>query len=263
MNGLADKRVFISGGCGDIGRAVAARFLTAGAKVVLGDVLQSEEGVRVAEALHSSHALYTPCDVTSASSVENSFRIAEEEWKGIDVAVCCAGTVANEPFLQITEAHWERTLNVNLTGSLRVAQAAARLMMKNAPDERKRRGAVIFTGSWVQSMPWPEGGSYCASKAGQEMLMKVMAQELAPHGITCNVVAPGIVYAGLSRAIYDSDAVFRQRANQTIPLGRLCSAEEVAGAFLYLASIDGTYVTGTTIVVDGGASLVRRDLSSH
>ena len=90
--------------------------------------------------------------------------------------------------------------------------------------------------------------------------MKVMAQELAPHGITCNVVAPGIVYAGLSRAIYDRDAAFRQRADQTIPLGRLCSAEEVAGAFLYLASFDGAYVTGTSIVVDGGASLVRRDV---
>ena len=259
MNELADKRVFISGGCGDIGRAVAGRFLDAGAKVLLGDLLKDEEGVRVAKALHPSRARYTPCDVTSAASVETAFRRVKKELEGIDVVICCAGTVANEPFIQITEANWARTLNVNLTGSLRVAQAAARLMMRNPPDETKRRGVVIFTGSWVQAMPWPEGGSYCASKAGQEMLMKVMAQELAPHGITCNVVAPGIVYAGLSRAIYDRDAVFRQRANQTIPLGRLCSTDEIAGAFLYLASHDGAYVTGTSLVVDGGASLVRRD----
>jgi NAD(P)-dependent dehydrogenase (short-subunit alcohol dehydrogenase family) len=259
MNGVADKRVFISGGCGDIGRAVAGRFLANGARVLLGDLLKPEEGMRVAMALHPTRALYIPCDVTSAASVEIAFRRVEEDLKGIDVLICCAGSVANEPFLQITEANWGRTLNVNLTGSLRVAQAAARLMMKNPPDERKRRGVVIFTGSWVQTMPWPEGGSYCASKAGQEMLMKVMAQELAPHGITCNVVAPGIVYAGLSRAIYDGDPVFRQRANHTIPLGRLCSAEEVTGAFLYLASLDGAYVTGTSLVVDGGASLVRRD----
>ena len=261
MNDLNDRRVFISGGCGDIGRAVAARFLAAGARVCLGDVLNADAGAGIAEALHPSHAFYLPCDVTSAESFEAAFRVLEEKWNGIEVAICCAGTVANEPFLQITEAHWERTLNVNLTGSLRVAQLAARTMMKNRPDERHRRGTVIFTGSWVQAMPWPEGGSYCASKAGQEMLMKVMAQELAPHGITCNVVAPGIVYAGLSRAIYDRDAMFRQRANQTIPLGRLCSSEEVAGAFLYLASRDGAYVTGTSIVVDGGASLVRRDVA--
>jgi len=260
MNGLTQKRVFVSGGCGDIGRAVAARFLAAEAKVMVADLLKLEEGMHVAKSLHSSSALYTVCDVTSAASVEGAFRTVEKELNGIDVAICCAGLVANEPFLQITEGNWERTLNVNLTGSLRVAQAAARLMMKNPPDASKRRGAVIFTGSWVQTMPWPEGASYCVSKAGQEILMKVMAQELAPHGITCNIVAPGIVYAGLSRTIYDRDAVFRQRANQTIPLGRLSSAEEVAGAFLYLAGPDGGYVTGTSIVVDGGASLVKRDV---
>src|SRR6516164_1830195 len=145
MSGLADKRVFISGGCGDIGRAVADRFLAAGAKVLLGDVLKSDEGSRVAKTLHPSNALYTGCDVTSSASVEAAFRAVEEELKGIDIAICCAGTVANEPFLQITEANWARTLEVNLTGSLRVAQAAARLMIKNPPDDRKRRGVVIFT----------------------------------------------------------------------------------------------------------------------
>jgi NAD(P)-dependent dehydrogenase (short-subunit alcohol dehydrogenase family) len=259
MTGLTSKRVFISGGCGDIGRAVASRFLEAGSKVLLGDVLSLDDGLRVAKALHGSNALYVSCDVTSADSVETAFRVVEEVFGGIEVAICCAGAVANEPFIRITEDNWKRTLDINLTGSLRVAQAAARLMLKNPGDERQRRGTVILTGSWVQSMPWPEGGSYCASKAGQEMLMKVMAQELAPHGITCNVVAPGIVYAGLSRAIYDRDEVFRQRVNHTIPLGRLSSAEEVAGAFLYLASLDGAYVTGTSIVLDGGASLVRRE----
>jgi len=259
MNGLTDKRAFISGGCGDIGRTVAARFLAAGAKVMVADLLKPEDGTRVAQSLHRSNALYTVCDVTSAESVEAALARIESEWGGLDVALCCAGMVANEPFLEITAANWARTLEVNLTGSLRVAQAAARSMMKNPPDSSKRRGTVIFTGSWVQTMPWPEGAGYCASKAGQEMLMKVIAQELAPHGITCNVVAPGIVYAGLSRAIYDRDAAFRQRANQTIPLGRLSTSEEVAGAFLYLAGPDGAYVTGTSIVVDGGASLVRRD----
>src|SRR4029453_9446539 len=106
---------------------------------------------------------------------------------------------------------------------------------KNQPNQVGQRGSVIFTGSWVQSMPWPEGASYCASKAGQEMLAKVMAQELAPQGITCNVVAPGIVYAGLSKAIYDRDKVFQKRVNRTIPLGRLSSTEEIAGTFLHLA----------------------------
>jgi len=117
---------------------------------------------------------------------------------------------------------------------------------------------VLFTGSWVQSMPWPEGTTYCASKAAQEMVMKVAAQELASDGITFNVVSPGIVYAGLTKGIYDADEQFRRRADETIPQGRLCSAEELAGAFAFLASDDAAYITGTTLTVDGGASLVRR-----
>ena len=259
MKDLTDQKVFISGGCGDIGRAIAARFIDAEAKVVLGDLLQREQGIKVAKDLHPARAYYTPCDVTARPSVDEALCFVEKSLGGLDVAICCAGTVANEPFLNITPVKWHHTLNVNLTGSLLVAQAAARLMLKNTPKATRLRGSVILTGSWVQSMPWPEGGSYCASKAGQEMLMKVMAQELAKHGITCNIVAPGIVYAGLSRTIYDQDKTFQQRANQAIPMGRLCSPEEVAGAFLYLASPDGAYITGASIVVDGGATLVRRD----
>jgi NAD(P)-dependent dehydrogenase (short-subunit alcohol dehydrogenase family) len=105
MNGLAGKRIFISGACGDIGRTVAARFLAADARVIMADLLKPEEGLPLAEALHPSRAFYIPCDVTSAASVETAFHAVEEEWNGIDVALCCAGTVANEPFIQITETN--------------------------------------------------------------------------------------------------------------------------------------------------------------
>src|SRR2546423_14318767 len=105
MSGLIDKRVFISGGCGDIGRAVAARFLACEGKVLVADILEPEEGRRVARSLHLSRAHYVHCDVTSSASVESAFHGVEEEFGGLDVAICCAGTVANEPFLQITEAN--------------------------------------------------------------------------------------------------------------------------------------------------------------
>ncbi|MFO1501722.1 MAG: SDR family oxidoreductase [Verrucomicrobiota bacterium] len=259
MKGIQNQRIFIAGGCGDIGRAVAVRCLDAGAKVVLGDLAATETGAEVGWALREEDCSYTRCDVSSAASVNDAFGFVERVLGGLDVFINCAGVVANAPVLEVTEADWNRTLGVNLTGSLLTAQAAARLMLRNQADGASRRGALIFTGSWVQAMPWPEGAGYCASKAGQEMLVKVMAQELAAHQITCNLVAPGIVYAGLSRAIYDRDELYRRRANQTIPLRRLCSTEEVAGAFLYLASVDAAYTTGTTILVDGGASLVRRD----
>jgi NAD(P)-dependent dehydrogenase (short-subunit alcohol dehydrogenase family) len=260
MKGFDGKRVFISGGCGDIGRATAARFVDAGARVVLADLLPGKKGARISVSLHPSLALYVRCDVASPASIARAMRFVEGRLGGLDIAICCAGTVTNEPFLKIRKENWDRTLKVNLTGSLLVAQSAARLMAGNSADEAGNRGTIIFTGSWVQKMPWPEGGSYCASKAGQEMLMKVIAQELAPVGITCNLVAPGIVYAGLSRRIYDRDKTFRKRVDRTIPLGRLASADAVAGAFFYLAGPDAAYMTGTSIVIDGGASLVRRDV---
>jgi NAD(P)-dependent dehydrogenase (short-subunit alcohol dehydrogenase family) len=107
-------------------------------------------------------------------------------------------------------------------------------------------------------MPWPNGASYCSSKAAQQMLAKIIAQELAPRGIAVSVVAPGIVYAGLTKKIYDRDKKFAKLVDKTVPMGRLCSADEVAGSFLFLASDDAAYVTGTTLLVDGGAMLVRR-----
>ena len=90
------------------------------------------------------------------------------------------------------------------------------------------------------------------------MLAKVMAQELAADGIAVSLVAPGIVYAGLTKQIYDEDRKFAKLVDQTVPAGRMCTADEVAGSFLFLASDDGAYVTGATLLVDGGATLVRR-----
>jgi len=259
VKGISGKGVFISGGCGDIGRAVAIRFLEAGARVVLGDLLPLRAGRAAAKRLSATAAQYVRCDVTSAESVMRAFQQAVGFLGQIDVAISNAGTVTNEAFLKLTERGWQRTLDVNLTGSFLVAQTAARLMMKNARRGRARRGVILFTGSWVQTMPWPHGASYCASKGGQLMLMKIIAQELAPHGITANIVAPGLVYAGLTKAIYDRDRRFAKLVDKTVPLLRMCSAEEVAGTFLYLASNDAAYITGTSVVIDGGATLVRRE----
>jgi NAD(P)-dependent dehydrogenase (short-subunit alcohol dehydrogenase family) len=197
--------------------------------------------------------------VAKAASVRAAFRDALKILPRIDVAVCNAGMVHNEPFLRVTEKAWRATLEVNLHGSFLVAQRAAKLMAKNRKRRHGRRGTILFTGSWVQEMPWPEGAAYCSSKGGQQMLMRVMAQELASLGINVNIVAPGIVYAGLSKKIYDTDRAFRHRADRTVPLGRLGSAEEVAGSFVFLASDAGAYITGQSIVIDGGATLVRRD----
>jgi NAD(P)-dependent dehydrogenase (short-subunit alcohol dehydrogenase family) len=107
-------------------------------------------------------------------------------------------------------------------------------------------------------MPWPEGASYISSKSGVKMLAKTMAQELASHGIRVNVLAPGIVMAGLSKKIYEADPRFRERVKEAIPLGDMQTVESVADAFAFLCSGESDYMTGAVLLVDGGASLVRR-----
>jgi NAD(P)-dependent dehydrogenase (short-subunit alcohol dehydrogenase family) len=176
----------------------------------------------------------------------------------IDIAICNAAIVRNRPFLEISAEEWTDTLDVNLTGSFHVAQAAARMMNEQEPDSHGLRGKILFTGSWVQDMPWPEGTSYIVSKAGVKALAKNMAQELAGRGIRVNVVAPGIVMAGLSRKVYESDPAFGPRATAAIPLGEFGTAGQVADAFLFLASHESDYMTGSVLLIDGGASLVKR-----
>lgn len=259
MRGLKGKRVFISGGCGDIGCAVAQRFLEEGASVVLADLQDGGVRERLATQFPPERVTFVRCDVTDRASVDSAVAAAKERMGGLDVVISNAGTVSNQRFAEITEEKWHRTLDVNLTGSFLVAQAALRALRENPRIGHGLRGVLLFTGSWVQQMPWPQAASYCVSKAGQEMLMKVIAQEVASEGISCNIVAPGMVYAGLTREIYDRDPAFRQACDQVVPAGRMSTAEELAGAFAFLASDDALYITGTTFLVDGGASLVRRD----
>jgi NAD(P)-dependent dehydrogenase (short-subunit alcohol dehydrogenase family) len=259
MRGIDQTGVFITGGCGDIGLAVARRFLDAGARVVVADVPGVRKGrALVKKSLTSSKAEFVSCDVRRAASIDAALRAAVKFLGRLDTVICNAGVVLNEPFLSATERAWAATLAVNLTGSFLTAQRGARIMRRNRRRGNGRRGTILFTGSWVQSMPWPNGASYCSSKAAQEMLAKVMAQELAAEGIAVSLVAPGMVYAGLTRRIYDKNRGFAKQVDQTIPMGRMSTAEEVAGSFLFLASDDGAYITGTTLLIDGGATLVRR-----
>ena len=245
VEGLSGKQVLITGGCGDIGRAVARRFLDHGCRVALADLKAPQEP---AQPDQFPGVEYFQCDVTSKASVES----AVARLGRVDIAICNAGVVKPAAVLEIEETDWQRTLAVNLTGSFLVAQAAAKLMLRNERGTHGRRGSILFTGSWVQQMPWPECAAYCASKGGQEMLMKVLAQELASEGILCNIVAPGLVYAGLTRDIYDRDPAFRGRVDRTVPLGRMGEPVDIARAILFLSSEESSYVTGHVLSVNGG-----------
>jgi NAD(P)-dependent dehydrogenase (short-subunit alcohol dehydrogenase family) len=258
---LQDLVVAITGGLGDIGRATASRLLQEGARVALLDLPAAREHSWLSANL-SDALMFAVADVSNRGQIDAALADVERRFGRLDVLIANAGMVANQPFLDVDVESWESTLRVNLTGAFHAAQSAARIMVRQTPRRSGIRGKILFTSSWVQEMPWPEGAAYTTSKAGLRMLAKVIGQELASQGVTANVLAPGIVMAGLSARIHAADATFRSRVEQAIPLGQMQTAESVAGAFYFLCSPDSDYMTGATLLVDGGASLVRRDVSS-
>jgi len=285
MNRMKNKTVVITAGYGDIGRATCRRLCEEGATVILtgrkpiqvgtaiAKTIQGEAHQRQTEALVAlgvPHPVttggieYRVCDSAHRESIDALFADVGRHHPRIDVVIGNAALVYNEPFLDLDSEHWQSTLDLNLTGQFHVGQAAARMMVKQDPlqtpgCERGVRGKILFNGSWVGEMPWAEGCSYAVAKAGLRILAKAMANELAVHGIRVNVMAPGIVMAGLSKTCYETDPKFGPRTQSVIPLREFGTVDQCADAFLFLASDESDYITGSTLLVDGGASIPRRD----
>ncbi len=241
---LSGRTILVTGGVGDLGGGAARLLAAHGATVALAD-RRSLEASSVATRLP-----YYPVDVRHRSSVDALFQCLDEEGFAPDTVICNAGFVHNATFLDVSEDDWTETMAVNLTGCFHVGQVAARRMVTTGV-----RGRILMTGSWVQDIPWTDGTSYCTSKSGLKMLARCMARDLAPYGIRVNTIAPGIVNAGLSRQVMDEDPLFRQRALRAIPLKELQSVDQVAQAMLWACLPASDYMTGATLLIDGGCSL--------
>jgi NAD(P)-dependent dehydrogenase (short-subunit alcohol dehydrogenase family) len=251
--GLGGRHVVVTGGCGDIGRAMALELVERGATVTVFDVRAPEptdtpDTDPFIDALDHGSVRFEQVDVCDRSAV----RSALERIAPFEVVVGNAGISDSAPFLEITDQQWQRHLDVNLTGNFHLGQEAARLMRA-----RGIGGHIIFTGSWVQDIPWPEIAAYSASKAGLAMLTKTMALELARYGIRVNVIAPGIVAAGMAKHQMDHEPQYARRIASVIPLERMQTPEDVARATAFLCSEDAAYMTGSTLLVDGGCSLYQ------
>lgn len=253
---LKDKIILVTGGCGDIGRAVTKKLTEHGATVVLCDLLEEPEAMSRVAHLHlpAQQWLYINADVTNRPQVDRMIDAIFQRFGRLDVACANAGIVEGIPFLEYPVENWNRMLHINLTGCFHIGQSAARAMLRH-----KKPGQILFTTSWVADVPWPEITPYCVSKAGVKMLMKGMARELTKHGVRVNAIAPGIVNAGMARHQYDNDPGYRARADKVIPIGFMQPLESVAEAFRFLCSDASGYMTGSTLLVDGGCSLFQFD----
>lgn len=251
MDGIEGLNVAITGGAGDIGAAMGAELTRLGARVTLIDRKSADEaGPWLERAGRHGEVAYVRVDVRDRAAIDGALAAIAP----LDVAIANQAIGHGIPFPEITAEQWQEHVDVNLTGCFNVGQAAARLMV-----DRGKPGRIIFTGSWVQEVPWPEIAAYSATKAGVRMLARSMARELAAHKILVNVVAPGIVYAGLAKHQMETEPQYARRIRHVIPLGDLQTAEQVARATAFLCSDGADYMTGAVLLVDGGCSLFRFD----
>lgn len=253
---LAGKSILITGALGAIGQVVVSTLVTHGATVLANDILADE----TANSLAASHRWpasryrYVRADITKSNEVNRLLAAAVAQTGKLDVALCHAGMVQGCPILDYSERDWDRIVNLNLKGSFLTAQAAARIMAG-----QETAGRIVFTSSWVQDVPWPEITPYTVTKSALRTMMRGMARELAPKGIRVNAIAPGIVGVGMAKRQWDTEPDYRRRAEKAIPLGKLQTAESVADALLFLCSDAADYMTGATLLVDGGCSLYPMD----
>ncbi len=243
----AKQHVLVTGAAGDIGSAIVAHFVGAGATVTAVDI-KSEKDIL---------SRYTPEQHGSINAVcldlcdPKALNTLIETGAPLDCVIGNAGVGGTAPFIHIDATLWQHTLDVNLTANFNLGQAVARHFINH-----KTAGRIVFTGSWVGSIPWPEITAYTVSKAGLEMLAKQMARELAVHGIRVNVVASGIVRAGLAGELLKTDPVYAKRAGRVVPLGEFQTADQVADVVGFLCSPAGDYITGTVLLADGGCPRV-------
>ena len=240
------RLILISGGAGALGRAISTALHSHGADVVTNDVVDRSAVVGLDPA-----ATYIKADVADPTQVANMIdEILDTKGRLPDVVCCHAGLVDSFAIQDYPIEEFDRLMRLNVRGAFVLAQAISQRWL-----EARVPGHLIFTTSWVQDIPWPEIGPYNSSKAAVRQLAHSFARELAPHGIRANTIAPGMVNSGMTKHLWDTDESYRARAANAIPLGYLQAPESVADAFLFLVSSMADYMTGSDLLVDGGASL--------
>jgi 3-oxoacyl-[acyl-carrier protein] reductase len=234
---VSDPRtVLVTGGNRGIGLAIARAFAAQGDRVAI-----THRGSGAPDGL-----VGVKCDVTSGEDVEAAFRAVEEELGAVEVLVANAGITDDTLLLRMSEDSFQRVLDANLTGAYRVAQRAAKGML------RARKGRLIFVSSVVALLGSPGQANYAASKAGLIGLARSIARELGSRSITANVIAPGFIETDMTGELGEDR---KKEILAGVPLGRYGSADEVAAAALYLASPGAAYVNGVVLPVDGGLGM--------
>jgi 3-oxoacyl-[acyl-carrier protein] reductase len=245
MFDLTGKTALITGASGGIGGAIAKALHGAGASVALSGTRVEPLQALAAELGSRAHVL--PCNLSDAVAVEALPKAAAEAMGSVDILVNNAGITRDNLFMRMSDDEWQSVLDVNLTSTFRLCRGVLRGMMK------ARWGRIVNITSIVGTTGNPGQGNYAAAKAGLTGMSKSLAYEVASRGITVNCVAPGFIATAMTDKLNEDQ---KGRILTQIPAGRMGEADEVAAAALYLASPEADYVTGATLHVNGGMSMV-------
>jgi len=245
---LNGKIALVTGGGRGIGEAIALRLAEEGADLAidyLSDPTDVKEICGKIEQL-GRRVVGVKADVGVVGAAEGAVKETVAKLGGLDILVNNAGIEKNAAFVDVTEQDYRSVIDVNLTGPFFSSQAFAR----HCRDTRQG-GRIINISSVHEELPFPHFTPYCVSKGGMKMLMRNLAIELAPLGITVNNIAPGAIETAINSKLLHSPSLLKPLLGN-IPLGRLGQPTDVASVAAFLASSDADYITGTTIVVDGG-----------
>lgn len=246
---LTGQVAIVTGARRGMGKSHAILLAKTGAKVVVSDISQEECQLVVDEIKkNKGEAMAVKCDVTKKEEINEMVRKTVEKFGKVDILVNNAGICQFKPFLELTEEDWDRTLDINLKGYFLCVQAAAKEMVK------QKAGVIVNIASIAMGqvgIGFPNLTHYCASKGGIVAMTETLALELAPYNIRVNAIAPGAIDTPMIDPL-KTDPKTMEGTLARIPLHRVGKTEEVSNLVLFLASDASSYMTGSTVVIDGG-----------
>ncbi|MHB1686083.1 MAG: SDR family oxidoreductase [Ignavibacteriaceae bacterium] len=255
---LAGQKALVTGANSGIGEGIAIELGRAGADVVVNYVADPDSANTIVEEIKKfgSKAIAIKADVSKEDEVVAMFNQMFKEFGTIDILINNAGLQQDSPFEQMTLAQWNKVIGVNLTGQF--------LCSREAVKEFKRRGVkkeiscaagkIIHISSVHEVIPWAGHANYASSKGGIMMLMKSIAQEVAPYRIRVNSICPGAIRTPINKSAWDTPEAYN-KLMELVPYGRIGEVDDIGRAAVWLASDHADYITGTSIFIDGGMTL--------
>jgi len=255
---LVGQKALVTGANSGIGKAVAIALGHAGADVVVNYVVNPEEAEEVCGEIErcGSRALPIRADVSDEAQVLAMFTQTIETFGTLDILVNNAGIQRDAPFDEMSLKHWQQVIDVNLTGQFLCAREAIREFKRRGVNSSVScaAGKIICMSSVHELVPWAGHVNYAASKGGVMLMMKSIAQEMAPYRIRVNSIGPGAVRTPINRAAWESKEAY-DKLMELVPYKRIGEPDDIARAAVWLASDEADYINGTTMFIDGGMTL--------